>query len=227
MSQGFSSAGSSPRMRGARYGVVPQHVSAGIIPADAGSTGDSNLMGLTLRWGDHPRGCGEHYGLDLDDLGHSGSSPRMRGALVIRGGDVAGVGIIPADAGSTGRHAPGLASNEDHPRGCGEHCRTRPDTRCRGGSSPRMRGAQAVDHQRGAVAGIIPADAGSTRREVGSGQIPQDHPRGCGEHSFPLRLQLHLKGSSPRMRGAQLRGQMLLRVHRIIPADAGSTCTGL
>ena len=31
-------------------------------------------------------------------------------------------------------------------------------------------------------AGIIPADAGSTRKPVLVGNIYEDHPRGCGEH---------------------------------------------
>ena len=74
----LSMAGSSPRMRGAHAVIV--HVSAldRIIPADAGSTDGGTTISVTL--GDHPRGCGEHYGwpggVDLSE----GSSPRMRGA---------------------------------------------------------------------------------------------------------------------------------------------------
>ena len=111
---------------------------------------------------DHPRGCGEHgarcwaRGLGL------GSSPRMRGALIIGGGCVAGVGIIPADAGSTQLVQVLAVEAQDHPRGCGEHniC-----LRCLSrvlGSSPRMRGALSEFLHNVCGIWIIPADAGST-----------------------------------------------------------------
>ena len=31
---------------------------------------------------------------------------------------------------------------------------------------------------------IIPADAGSTYTDTGLKPISEDHPRGCGEHSY-------------------------------------------
>ena len=50
--------GSSPRMRGAHIQGQFDSPSSGIIPADAGSTGDrQSTVGVQ---GDHPRGCGEH-----------------------------------------------------------------------------------------------------------------------------------------------------------------------
>ena len=72
---------------------------AGIIPADAGSTGDSHTVFVLRK--DHPRGCGEHYILALLLILPLGSSPRMRGALsiLLSGGHL--TRIIPADAGST------------------------------------------------------------------------------------------------------------------------------
>ena len=51
--------------------------------------------------------------------------------------------------------------------------------------------------------GIIPADAGSTVRK--------------------WYYELNTKGSSPRMRGAQIRPTYHSNFARIIPADAGST----
>ena len=70
-----------------------------IIPADAGSTLGFRHGGACP--GDHPRGCGEHSMVSVTPGWVSGSSPRMRGAL--RGGLPVqhGLGIIPADAGST------------------------------------------------------------------------------------------------------------------------------
>ena len=51
---------------------------------------------------------------------------------------------------------------EDHPRGCGEHTVAALAGAFIAGSSPRMRGAQAIGHVIGIEHGIIPADAGST-----------------------------------------------------------------
>ncbi len=91
------------------------------------------------------------------------------------------------------------------------------------GSSPRMRGAQrALDHVVGSV-GIIPADAGSTRRCRSLLCRPGDHPRGCVEHYRPDQGPGSAAGSSPRMRGAQNPGPGLLGHPWIIPADARST----
>ena len=91
--------GSSPRMRGARAGVLPGSVSRGIIPADAGSTWCVTTAIRTRR--DHPRGCGEHDGLFHLTLSRMGSSPRMRGAHMYGYSCDERKGIIPADAGST------------------------------------------------------------------------------------------------------------------------------
>ena len=50
---------------------------------------------------DHPRGCGEHVSFATCDGLCVGSSPRMRGTLERPAGGMAGVWIIPADAGNT------------------------------------------------------------------------------------------------------------------------------
>ena len=86
-------------MRGAQGVAGPSPRSAGIIPADAGSTqlmdrprtsdkdhprrcGEhSNNQIKILYNGDHPRRCGEHaHASGSGDL-DAGSSPQMRGAL--------------------------------------------------------------------------------------------------------------------------------------------------
>ena len=71
-----------------------------IIPADAGSTSWDSLTMFARR--DHPRGCGEHVSAALASLEAWGSSPRMRGALLEFRVYSGYLGIIPADAGSTG-----------------------------------------------------------------------------------------------------------------------------
>ena len=86
-----------------------------------------------------------------------------------------------------------------------------------------MRGALRIAHAQVVAARIIPADAGSTQRGFVSRNRFADHPRGCGEHVYPVDNFLGSQGSSPRMRGALL-GHLHSRVYRrIIPADAGST----
>ena len=91
------------------------------------------------------------------------------------------------------------------------------------GSSPRMRGALYGSDCRNENVWIIPADAGSTRRMGATGNLPWDHPRGCGEHIFPTPLLACTQGSSPRMRGAHSAYPLTRPRSGIIPADAGST----
>ena len=180
--QGLASCkGSSPRMRGAHSDCLRRLLTNRIIPAGAGSTVLAAACPAERQ--DHPRGCGEHHGLD-DGLRVSvGSSPRMRG--------------------STGRSSPRWPWCPDHPRGCGEHqcliCWSVPTK----GSSPRMRGARCRRLLGWSVPGIIPADAGSAVVELVHSRSGEDHPRGCGEHVAPGLLLGLIPGSSLRMRGAR------------------------
>ena len=115
----MATAGSSPRMRGARLLEEESVVAAGIIPAYAGST----LVCLPQkRWyRDHPRVCGEHLKAAAKTETSKGSSPRMRGALNAIFGGVCVYGIIPAYAGSTSSLPRVVGKIGDHPRVCGEH----------------------------------------------------------------------------------------------------------
>ena len=134
--------------------------------------------------------------------------------------------IIPADAGSTAGPTRPKAATGDHPRGCGEHTLSPPFVSVFMGSSPRMRGALRTSEPFREPARIIPADAGSTRRDYGSQPVRQDHPRGCGEHCGGHCTPIFSRGSSPRMRGAlgTIVGYVIWA--GIIPADAGSTLSG-
>ena len=208
-------------MRGALAFDDTGPVVPGIIPADAGSTATASGPGLLPA--DHPRGCGEHRSRQPSRHAAQGSSPRMRGAR--RVGHVPGqVGrIIPADAGSTLVQQVPPGAGPDHPRGCGEHKRYMHSVRVPRGSSPRMRGAPGRCWRGTCRIRIIPADAGSTDARGPPGADGQDHPRGCGEHSVMSRPLRHVRGSSPRMRGALIHHAGQRVPHRIIPADAGST----
>ena len=152
-----------------------------------------------------------------------GSSPRMRGAHHPLLDSCLPHGIIPADAGSTTECNTDCALDRDHPRGCGEHQTVHPARPHADGSSPRMRGARPEYHDPFGMAGIIPADAGSTTScRVISTRI-RDHPRGCGEHPRNSMSTPVSAGSSPRMRGAPNHRPRHGALSRIIPADAGST----
>ena len=111
--------GSSPRMRGTRFGLSLKVLSDGIIPAYAGNTG--NRRHRCYRWWDHPRVCGEHSCSWTPAATSTGSSPRMRGTLDQTGACDVAPGIIPAYAGNTAWLLPASFLVWDHPRVCGEH----------------------------------------------------------------------------------------------------------
>ena len=90
--------GSSPRVRGAGDAARGACVSAGIIPARAGSS--PMRRGTRSTSTDHPRACGEQCPYLLCDCVGAGSSPRVRGAAVPAHLDRSGLRIIPARAGS-------------------------------------------------------------------------------------------------------------------------------
>ena len=214
--------GSSPRMRGApevhrdndvRRGIIPAYAGSTdavvvdnppfsrIIPAYAGSTGRPGRD--VLERTDHPRVCGEHDVTKAVRTTAPGSSPRMRGARVLVGGDGGLVGIIPAYAGSTGRRTP--QRHRSH------------------GSSPRMRGARNGRDGEGSEERIIPAYAGSTISSALPVFDTGDHPRVCGEHLWQAVPKAWRAGSSPRMRGALWQAVPKAWRAGIIPAYAGST----
>ena len=111
--------GSSPRMRGTLMGFATLPVTFGIIPAHAGNT--DRIVGIILIVGDHPRACGEHlrYVRLFDQC--TGSSPRMRGTLLVDTPIWTSSGIIPAHAGNTLPLWRVRSGTRDHPRACGEH----------------------------------------------------------------------------------------------------------
>ena len=88
-----------------------------------------------------------------------------------------------------------------------------------------MRGARGRVFSGKFGLGIIPAYAGSTSAGKSGAKPSKDHPRVCGEHGSSTRRRRSARGSSPRMRGAQVDLFMLPFESGIIPAYAGSTCS--
>ena len=110
--------GSPPRVRGTAPGRRTTGPPPGITPACAGNSPRFRRC----RWWpkDHPRVCGEQATLLVARISEAGSPPRVRGT------DNDGIprlqshGITPACAGNSHPGHSGKASEEDHPRVCGE-----------------------------------------------------------------------------------------------------------
>ena len=125
----------------------------------------------------------------------------MRGTLHHAINPPARVGIIPAYAGNTDCGDAFMLPVWDHPRVCGEHPVTTPDSDTAAGSSPRMRGTHFPTMPARLPVGIIPAYAGNTIIFFVVSFHLEDHPRVCGEHTRGARSTRRCRGSSPRMRG--------------------------
>ena len=152
--------GSSPRVRGKRTHACCLTARRGLIPACAGKTASwSSATSMTRA---HPRVCGENPGWFETVARDAGSSPRVRGKLLIRSLDPGLYRLIPACAGKTSRRRLMRKPLRAHPRVCGENHR-RPDAGNRlPGSSPRVRGKRVNAPQRSYAARLIPACAGKT-----------------------------------------------------------------
>ena len=110
----------------------------GITPAYAGKRAPYTPTSSTPR--DHPRVCGEKFGLPSHTFRWVGSPPHMRG----KGRDgrlhPALLGITPAYAGKRPEPSQIFRNLKDHPRICGEKFPNIHVPVCRSGSSPHMRG---------------------------------------------------------------------------------------
>ena len=213
--------GSSPPVRGAHGDRDTRKHHGGLIPARAGST--MSCSAPPIRFGAHPRPCGEHSLRARRMLSGWGSSPPVRGALASTLGLSISSGLIPARAGSTAMTIVFKLSQRAHPRPCGEHGSDHSTTRAVSGSSPPVRGAHRCAGLVNTPAGLIPARAGSTRPCPMPLASIWAHPRPCGEHPLWRRRALPLRGSSPPVRGARRRAEPYDRNPGLIPARAGST----
>ena len=133
----------------------------GIIPAGAGRR-PSRLKTIRPRW-DHPRGCGEKIERSGKRFSYTGSSPRVRGEVLVGFSPLPQKGIIPAGAGRSQELDAAFRLSRDHPRGCGEKPRIITRKLCSLGSSPRVRGEGPMPLFGTPGLGIIPAGAGRSR----------------------------------------------------------------
>ena len=171
--------GSPPRMRGkgaCNQAVCPDN---GITPAYAGKRAPYTPTSSTPR--DHPRVCGEKFGLPSHTFRWVGSPPHMRG----KGRDgrlhPALLGITPAYAGKSPARPGPRPWRWDHPRICGEKFPNIHVPVCRSGSSPHMRGKDCGVADMVLPVRITPAYAGKSSGPTRKSGTNGDHPRVCGE----------------------------------------------
>ena len=208
-------------MRGKPGRIISMTTDIRIIPARAGQTARRPVW--SIRRSDHPRACGANRIYAAFTQSIYGSSPRVRGKLVLERHACALGRIIPARAGQTPGRAGASLFVSDHPRACGANGAGRRSALSRFGSSPRVRGKRRQTRPSAVSIRIIPARAGQTewlRSRIGK---YADHPRACGANYMASLSWKVGVGSSPRVRGKrQIFGPHFGRM-RIIPARAGQT----
>ena len=91
------------------------------IPAGAGNRSAAG-EGAPVR-SVHPRGCGEQLPLSCGAGSQIGSSPRVRGTVIVVIGDCMTARFIPAGAGNRRPRRAARRGSPVHPRGCGEQGR--------------------------------------------------------------------------------------------------------
>ena len=171
--------------------------------------------------------CGEHPAWSKSQTARPGSSPHVRGTLLMLIRVPRLSGIIPACAGNTRVAGCKTPVFRDHPRMCGEHPAWSKSQTARPGSSPHVRGTPCCRSVRSGGAGIIPACAGNTSCCSSASREVRDHPRMCGEHDL---IRVHVVdglGSSPHVRGTLLANGASVCAFGIIPACAGNTWVSL
>ena len=132
-------------------------------------------------------------------------------------------GLIPADAGQTAISWAMACCMRAHPRRCGADVASVVAYGVARGSSPQMRGRRQTASATPPGTGLIPADAGQTRRRRTPGLASRAHPRRCGADIFADDAGVILSGSSPQVRGRRWRWPRWAWLFRLIPAGAGQT----
>ena len=174
--------GSSPRVRGTVWQRSWHGCGLRFIPACAGNSVHT-AAGNNKR-SVHPRVCGEQsIGRNLT-LWNSGSSPRVRGTGQTRSSTMTLFRFIPACAGNRGQRRRTFYRCAVHPRVCGEQLAAHWLAVTEYGSSPRVRGTEAISTSAGETDRFIPACAGNSKVRLIELAVKTVHPRVCGEQRF-------------------------------------------
>ena len=192
-------SGSSPRVRGKPPSGTRVRRRGRLIPARAGKTVSGSA--ITFPSGAHPRACGENPHGRRPVVSRGGSSPRVRGKLVVPQSPPSAQGLIPARAGKTRNRTKRSTRSTAHPRACGENPAAPLSLGTAPGSSPRVRGKREPQSHYSHTSRLIPARAGKTPSRGGRAPTPWAHPRACGENGAGEAPGVLDEGSSPRVRG--------------------------
>ena len=111
----------------------------------------------------------------------------------------------------------------DHPRVCGEKSVSIVRAARRIGSPPRVRGKGSSRFFLAGSMGITPACAGKRPTKSSHDLTGGDHPRVCGEKPSLQPARPPQKGSPPRVRGKEIKPEIILVWIRITPACAGKS----
>ena len=109
--------GSSPQVRGRWRSKDRAHTSCGLIPAGAGQILVCSSGGTGPRA--HPRRCGADALTTKTRRLLDGSSPQVRGRLIVNGWELAVRRLIPAGAGQMHSFPFFVKPRQAHPRRCG------------------------------------------------------------------------------------------------------------
>ena len=130
--------GSSPRVRGTYAIAKGCNLFNRFIPTSAGNI--ASQLSDTVMDAVHPHECGEHMMVFCSWWIGVGSSPRVRGTLILSYLPVLSNRFIPTSAGNMIKN-PGIETLDAvHPHECGEHQIAANSDKAAAGSSPRVRG---------------------------------------------------------------------------------------
>jgi len=151
--------GSSPHVRGTH--VLADHLLGlpRFIPARAGNA--DWCHGSLLLIPVHPRTCGERRKLSRAGIINAGSSPHVRGTLLMSSSPPPVWRFIPARAGNARHRHRAHHRLPVHPRTCGERDRDAFAESSWAGSSPHVRGTPQLLQIRQLITRFIPARAGN------------------------------------------------------------------
>ena len=172
---------------------------------------------------DHPRSRGVYAHLKRTRPDGYGSSPLVRGLLVMACASRSARGIIPACVGFTVGILYASIWRRDHPRSRGVYSIDEEMASETVGSSPLARGLLVRPESVNADDRIIPARAGFTATQRPKYRKNQDHPRSRGVYVSDVATILESAGSSPLARGLLMRRSARRWRLGIIPARAGFT----
>ena len=192
--------GSSPRVRGTRRSGESRQRRGRFIPACAGNARPPSRRRPARPV--HPRVCGERPEYEVAPERVAGSSPRVRGTLLVARVLARHQRFIPACAGNALAALPVAVATT--------------------GSSPRVRGTQDAQVVRVQLLRFIPACAGNAAAPPSCISASPVHPRVCGERGQFMSITAVDVGSSPRVRGTRQPYPPRLLGDRFIPACAGN-----